>query len=246
MLRNCENSESSFLPYSSLLPTESQSSPALPFLQVCRIALQQFDQPFVIFGWLMSLYLFWIMSKHWVHSFLTAALLHKVGGFSSALWFTLIWKQGIILFFSCTRARERVELTLKCLMVSLWPVLFDGVLLAIFCGPEVLHLNLYYWVLFVISCSCSRVHRGKHASTNNDWYKNFTTLDICQLNFAASVFMIFDLFIFLWVQNSWVGISQCWKFVGSTHFLVLQISLVILQVPPTRHNFILLFWKITV
>ena len=57
VLRNCENSESSFLPYSSLLPTESQSSPALPFLQVCRIALQQFDKPFVIFGWLMSLYL---------------------------------------------------------------------------------------------------------------------------------------------------------------------------------------------
>ena len=49
-------------------------------------------------------------------------------------------------------------LTLKCFRGDQ----FDGVLLAIFCGPEVLHLNLYYWVLFVISCSCSCVHRGKH------------------------------------------------------------------------------------
>ena len=45
---------------------------------------------------------------------------------------------------------------------------------------------------------------------------------------------MFGLFIFVWVQNSWLGISQCWKFVGSTHFLVLQISVVILQVQPTH------------
>ena len=45
---------------------------------------------------------------------------------------------------------------------------------------------------------------------------------------------MFGLFIFVSVQNLWLGISQCWKFVGSTHFLVLQISLVILQVQPTH------------
>ena len=64
-------------------------------------------------------------------------------------------------------------LTLKCFQGDQ----FDGVLLAIFCGPEVLHLNLYYWVLFVISCSCSRVHRGKHEAV-----PIVTDIRISQLN----------------------------------------------------------------
>ena len=72
-----------------------------------------------------------------------------------------------------------------------------------------------------------RIQRKAWKSTNGDWHKNFTTLDICHLNSAASVFILFDMFVFLASTNSWLGISQCWKFVGSTYFVVLQISLVI-------------------